>query len=89
MPFNIASYALLTQMLAQQCGLGLGHFIWTGGDCDIYSNHFEQEETQLSRTPFAYPTMHIKRKPTGAIGGSSKAFSLLPVTSGLSIRILC
>ncbi|MBC7729249.1 MAG: thymidylate synthase, partial [Microbacteriaceae bacterium] len=51
-PFNIASYALLTQMLAQQCDLALGDFIWTGGDCHIYNNHHQQVELQLSRTPF-------------------------------------
>ena len=62
-PFNIASYALLTHMLAQQCDLDVGDFIWTGGDCHIYSNHHEQVELQLSRQPFAYPTLNIKRKP--------------------------
>ena len=54
-PFNIASYALLTHMVAQQCDLDVGDFIWTGGDCHIYSNHHEQVDLQLSRTPFAYP----------------------------------
>ncbi|WP_119287410.1 thymidylate synthase [Azohydromonas sediminis] len=62
-PFNIASYALLTHMLAQQCDLDVGDFVWTGGDCHIYSNHFEQVETQLARTPYPYPVLHIKRRP--------------------------
>ena len=62
-PFNIASYALLTHMVAQQCDLAVGEFIWTGGDCHIYSNHQEQVALQLSRAPLAYPTLHIKRRP--------------------------
>ena len=62
-PFNIASYALLTHMLAQQCDLAVGDFIWTGGDCHIYSNHFEQVREQLARPPLAYPTLRIKRRP--------------------------
>ncbi len=62
-PFNIASYALLTHMLAQQCDLQLGDFIWTGGDCHIYSSHQAQVKEQLARQPFAYPTLHIKRRP--------------------------
>lgn len=62
-PFNIASYSLLTYMLAQQCDLEVGEFIWTGGDCHIYSNHLEQVNLQLSRTPFALPQLVIKRKP--------------------------
>ena len=62
-PFNIASYALLTHMVAQQCDLDVGDFIWTGGDCHIYSNHFDQVRDQLSRTPRASPKLVIKRKP--------------------------
>ncbi len=62
-PFNIASYALLTHMLAQQCDLAVGDFIWTGGDCHIYSNHSEQVALQLSRQPRPLPTLLIKRRP--------------------------
>ena len=58
-PFNIASYALLTMMMAQVCDLGLGDFVWTGGDTHLYSNHMEQVELQLTRTPRALPTMKI------------------------------
>lgn len=62
-PFNIASYALLTHMLAQQCDLDVGDFIWTGGDCHIYDNHIEQVALQLGRAPLPYPTLHLKRRP--------------------------
>jgi len=62
-PFNIASYALLTHMLAQQCDLDVGDFIWTGGDCHIYSNHVEQVQAQLARRPYPYPLLRLKRRP--------------------------
>ncbi len=62
-PFNIASYALLTAMLAQQCELELGDFVWTGGDCHLYLNHLEQADRQLARDPLPLPTLSFKRKP--------------------------
>ena len=63
MPFNIASYALLTHMLAQQCDLDVGDFVWTGGDVHLYSNHLEQARLQLTREPRALPQLKIKRRP--------------------------
>ena len=62
-PFNIASYALLTHMVAQQCNLDVGEFIWTGGDCHLYNNHLEQVNLQLSRKPYPLPQLKIHRKP--------------------------
>lgn len=63
-PFNIASYALLTAMVAAECDLDVGHLIWTGGDCHIYTNHLEQVNLQLSRKPYPLPRLRFKRKPT-------------------------
>ena len=62
-PFNIASYSLLTHMVAQQCDLDVGDFVWVGGDCHVYANHFEQVKEQLSRAPRPYPKLVIRRRP--------------------------
>jgi len=62
-PFNVASYALLTHMLAQQCDLGVGELVWTGGDCHLYLNHLEQADLQLQREPLPLPTLRIRRRP--------------------------
>jgi thymidylate synthase len=85
-PFNIASYALLTHMLAQQCDLQVGDFIWTGGDCHIYSNHTEQVKLQLSRQPHAYPTLRIKRRPESIFDYQLEDFEVLDYVHHEAIR---
>ncbi|MDQ5939568.1 MAG: thymidylate synthase [Pseudomonadota bacterium] len=77
LPFNIASYALLTMMIAQQCDLQLGEFVWTGGDVHLYLNHQEQAKVQLARTPHALPTMKIKRKPDSIFDYQYDDFELI------------
>lgn len=76
-PFNIASYSLLTMMMAKECDLGLGDFVWTGGDTHLYSNHFDQAHLQLSRTPRQLPTMLIKRKAPSIFDYKYEDFELV------------
>jgi thymidylate synthase len=86
-PFNIASYALLTHMLAQQCDLDVGEFIWTGGDCHIYQNHFEQVDLQLTRTPIdPPPTLVIKRKPASIFDYEYEDFEIAGYQSHAAIK---
>ena len=86
-PFNIASYALLTHMLAQQCDLDVGEFIWTGGDCHIYNNHFEQVDLQLTRTPIdPPPRLVIKRKPASIFDYEYEDFEIAGYQSHAAIK---
>ncbi|MBC7939541.1 MAG: thymidylate synthase [Chitinophagaceae bacterium] len=76
-PFNVASYSLLTHMLAQQCDLDVGDFVWTGGDCHIYANHNEQVRLQLSRAPRPHPTLVFKRRPPSILDYEFDDFDIL------------
>lgn len=76
-PFNIASYALLTYLIAEEVGMVPGEFIWTGGDCHIYSNHFEQVREQLSREPFEYPQLRVKNKEASIFDYEFEDFELV------------
>jgi thymidylate synthase len=85
-PFNIASYALLTHMLAQQCDLDVGDFVWTGGDCHVYDNHREQIETQLARDPFPYPSLALRRRPPSIFDYAFEDFEVVGYQHHPAIR---
>jgi thymidylate synthase len=76
-PFNVASYALLTHMLAQQCDLGVGEFVWTGGDCHLYLNHLEQSDLQLSRSPLPLPQLKLRRRPASIFDYQYEDFEIV------------
>lgn len=80
-PFNISSYSLLTYMVAQQCDLTPGEFIWTGGDCHIYQNHIDQVKLQLTRKPYPLPMLQIKRKPNSIFDYAYDDFELIDYQS--------
>jgi thymidylate synthase len=85
-PFNIGSYALLTHMVAHQCDLKAGDFVWTGGDVHLYSNHFEQARLQLTREPLPLPTLAIKRRPSTIFEYQFEDFEILNYQAHPSIK---
>lgn len=85
-PFNIASYALLTEMVAQQCDLKPGEFVWTGGDVHLYSNHLEQARLQLTRDPYPLPQLVIKRKPESLFDYQFEDFEIVNYQAHPSIK---
>ncbi len=85
-PFNIASYALMTHMFAQQCNLEPGEFVWTGGDVHLYTNHIDQAKLQLSREPFALPKLVIKRKPDSLFEYEFEDFEIVNYQSHPGIK---
>lgn len=86
LPFNIASYALLTHILAQQSDLGVGELIWTGGDCHLYLNHLEQADQQLAREPHPLPTLALKRRPADIAAYEFEDFQLIGYEYDPAIR---
>jgi thymidylate synthase len=85
-PFNIASYALITYMFAQQCDLLPGEFVWTGGDVHLYSNHVEQARLQLSREPYALPELKIRRRPASLFDYQFEDFEIVNYQAHPSIK---
>ena len=85
-PFNIASYALLTHMFAEQCDLQVGDFVWTGGDCHLYLNHQQQADEQLARAPFPLPQIHLKRRPPSIFEYEYEDFEVLNYQSHAHIK---